>query len=62
MFSVEGVDSWNVFGHDFSNHIPDAMGKFFLVLGKKFSQATSYVGAMGLKDLAEYDEAGNKAA
>jgi len=40
MYSVNGVDTWNFFGRDFSNHIPGASGVALTLLANKFSDAT----------------------
>jgi hypothetical protein len=43
MFGVNGVDTWNFFGRDFSNHIPGASGAALLAVANKFSEATQNV-------------------
>jgi len=37
MYGVNGVDTWNFFGRDFSNHIPYATGLALTALITKFS-------------------------
>ena len=60
MFSVNGQNSWNFFKNDFTNHIPLPEGTALKILGKKFSEATPYIGTLGTKTLGEYDSTGNK--
>jgi len=37
MFGVNGVDTWNFFGRDFSNHIPGSKGVALTAVASKFS-------------------------
>jgi len=61
MYSVDGQESWNFFKNDFTNHIPD--GSIALVpLEIKFSEATKYVGEVGLSDWSFYGENGEAVA
>jgi len=60
MVGVDGQDSFNVFKYDWSNHIPNPKSFAVKLLGKKFSQATPYIGRIGLKTWAQYDEKGRK--
>jgi hypothetical protein len=43
MFGVNGVDTWNFFGRDFSNHIDGASGAALIAVATKFSSATDHV-------------------
>ena len=48
MFSVDGQDSWNFFGNDWSNHIPVPQSKALAPLAIKFHTATDYIQAGSL--------------
>ena len=58
MFSVDGQDSWDFFANNWSNHIPDIVSKALIPLGIKFHTATDYIQAVGLSDMAKYDQTG----
>ena len=60
MFSVDGQDSWNFFGNDWSNHIPVPQSKALAPLAIKFHTATDYIQAVGLSEMAQFDQAGNE--
>lgn len=59
MYGVNGFPSWNWFYMPFTNHIASAEGVALKLLEQKFKTATEYVGMMGLKDMATYDQDGN---
>ena len=59
MYSVDGQDSWNYFKHDWSNHIPATTSPSLVPLGIHFYTETDYIQAVGLSDMAAYDQAGN---
>ena len=58
MFSVDGQDNWNFFGNDWSNHIPKPVSKALIPLEMKFHTATDFIQAVGLSDMAKYDQTG----
>ena len=60
MFGVNGVDSWNFFGKDKSNHIEAARGISFKSVSAKFSEATRHVQTLGLKELATHYQDGEE--
>ena len=60
MFSVDGQDSWNFFKNDWSNHIPEPKSKALIPLAAKFHTETDFIQAVGLSDMAKYDEAGKE--
>lgn len=43
MFGVNGIDTWNFFGRDKTNHIPGASGAALTAIAEKFSTATDHV-------------------
>ena len=55
MFGVNGIDSWNFFGKEKSNHIGAAGGAALKAVATKFSSATSHIQTVGLKDFATHD-------
>ena len=59
MFGVDGQDSFNVFANNWSNHIPSPVSVALKLLGKKFAEATPYIGTIGLKTWGQYDQNGN---
>jgi len=61
MISIAGQPGeWNYFANDFSNHIPWPGSSLpILALSKKFSQETDMIQAVGLSNMAQFDEAGN---
>ena len=58
MFGVNGIDSWNFFGKEKSNHIGAAGGAALKAVATKFSSATSHIQTVGLKDFATHDQDG----
>jgi len=60
MFGVNGVDTWNFFGRDFSNHIPGASGAALTAVATKFATATNHVTTVGLKTFAEFNQKGEE--
>ena len=58
MFSVDGQDNWNFFANNWSNHIPKPESKALIPLAMKFHTATEYIQAVGLSDMAKYDQTG----
>lgn len=52
MKGVNGVDTWNFFGRDFSNHIPTATGAVLLSVASKFSSASDHVTTVGIRKFA----------
>jgi hypothetical protein len=63
MYSTSGQYSWNPFKHDFTNVFK--IGSETIsgrLLSTKFSSVTNMIGSVGVRDLAEYDENGNKEA
>jgi len=60
MLGVDGQDSWNPFKYDWSNHIASPKATALKLLAKKFSEATPYVGRLGLKSWASIDQTGKK--
>ena len=52
-------ENWDFFMHDWSNHIPDIQSSFLTSLANKFHEASEYIQAMGLSDMAEWDQHGN---
>lgn len=58
MFSVDGQDNWDFFANDWSNHIPKPVSKALIPLEMKFHTATEYIQAVGLSDMAKYDQSG----
>jgi len=62
MFAVDGQDNWNFFANDWSNHIPAPVSKAFIPLGIKFHTATDFIQAVGLSDMAKYDQTGAEAS
>ena len=62
MFGVDGQDSWNFFKNNWSNHIPEPKSKALIPLAVKFHTATDYIQAVGLSDMAKYDQTGAEAS
>jgi hypothetical protein len=60
MLSVEGQDSWNIFQYDWSHHVANPCSFALKIASKKFEQATPYVGRIGIKTWAQYDEKGRE--
>ena len=61
LYSLDGQKSWNFFNGDLSNHLDFPNSLKLKLLAKKFSTATKYVGQIGLKPLADFDQDGVKA-
>ena len=62
MLSVDGQEDWNYFAHDWSNHIPKPKSKALTPLALKFYTETYYIQAVGLSDMAKYDQSGAETA
>lgn len=60
MFSVDGQADWNFFANEWSNHIPKPQSKALTPLALKFYTETYYVQAVGLSDMAQYDQSGKE--
>lgn len=60
MYSVDGQPDFNFFANDFVTHIPPAKSNGLKALEKKFSEATDFIGLVGVSDWAKYDENGHK--
>jgi opacity protein-like surface antigen len=62
MLGVDGQDSFNVFKYDWSNHIPNPPNPSLALraVAKKFSEVTPYIGRIGLKTWAQYNEKGQQ--
>ena len=60
MNSVNGQESWNYFLLPWSNHILDMDNPILNPLAEKFHEATEYIQAMGLSDMAMWDQYGNQ--
>jgi len=52
MFGVDGQNSLNFFGNDWSNHIPTPTDKTLIPLALRFKTATDYIQTVGLSDMA----------
>ena len=62
MFGVDGQDDWNFFANDWSNHIPAPKSAALTPLALKFYTETYYIQAVGLSDMAKFDQAGSETA
>ena len=58
MFSVDGQDNWNFFSNSWSNHVPTPKSISLKPLEAKFATATDYIQAVGLSEMASYDQNG----
>jgi len=59
MYGVNGQEGeWNFFAHEFQNHIVAAAGAALKAVSFKFSQATDWIQAVGLSDMAMYGQDG----
>jgi len=65
MYALDGQKSFNMFEHDWTNHVPDLApgGDIALsLLKKKFETASKWPTMLGLKDTASIDQHGHSVA
>jgi len=60
MYGLDGQDSWNIFANDWSHQIANPCSFALKLAAKKFAEATPYVGRIGLKTWAQYEQNGNQ--
>jgi len=61
MYALDGQKSFNVFEHDFTNHVPNVgpnVGTALNLLIKTFEKASFWPTMVGLKDSASIDQHG----